>query len=134
MWCKTAPPTVFSQGARAHHLHMDFGAYFTSIDWLSAVVVAAIVVLVAMVLLRFMLATSSEVGHMVPGAGEAAGRAVLDMRDMPIDSWVCTTCRSVNTPHSTHCYRGCGEREVVAEPLPTDRSLIADARNGGRVR
>jgi hypothetical protein len=113
---------------------MDFGAYITSIDWVAAVVVAAVIVLVAMVLLRFMLAATSEVGHMLPGAGETAGRAVLDMRDMPVHSWVCTTCRSVNTPHATHCYRGCGEREVVAEPLPTDRSLVTDGRNGGRVR
>jgi hypothetical protein len=113
---------------------MDVGAYLTSIDWVSAVLVAAVVVLVAMVLLRFLMATSSEVGNMLPGAGETAGRAVLDMRGMPVDSWVCTTCRSVNTPHATHCYRGCGEREVVAEPLPTDRTLVADARNGGRVR
>jgi len=70
---------------------------------------------------------------MVPGAGEAAGRALLDARDMPVDSWICTNCRSVNTPHATHCYRGCGSRDDLAEPLPTDRSLLADRQNGKRI-
>jgi hypothetical protein len=100
---------------------MAFADYILGIDWLGGVAAAAALVLVGLVLLRFMMATTSEVGHMLPGAGEAAGRALLDARDMPVDSWVCVNCRSVNTPHASHCYRGCGSREDVAEPLPIDR-------------
>ena len=71
---------------------------------------------------------------MLPGAGNAAGKALLDARDLPVDSWVCLSCRSVNTHQATHCYRGCGSRDEFAEPLPIDRSMVADARNGGRAR
>jgi hypothetical protein len=114
---------------------MDFGEYILSIDWLTAVAVAAVLVVVGLVLLRFLLATTSEVGHMLPGAGDAAGRAILDARgELPVDSWVCTQCRSVNTPQASHCYRGCGTRDAMAEPLPTDRSLVADGANGRRTR
>jgi hypothetical protein len=95
--------------------------YLASIDWVAAVVVAAVLVSIGTVLLRFLLATTSEVGNMLPGAGSAAGRAILDARDMPVDSWVCAVCRSVNTPHATHCYRGCGAREQVEKPLPIGR-------------
>jgi hypothetical protein len=113
---------------------MDVGGYLVSIDWLGAVVVAAVVVGIAMILLRFLMATSSEMGDMIPGAGRAAGKAILDSREMPVDSWVCAVCRSINTPHATHCYRGCGERGELAQALPTDRSLVADGKNGRRVR
>lgn len=113
---------------------MDFADYILGIDWVKAVAVGAILVLVGLVLLRFMLATTSEVGHMIPGAGEAAGRALLDARDLPENSWVCIRCRSVNTPQATHCYRGCGSREDLAEPLPTDRSIVAEGQNGRRTR
>ncbi|HEX2470265.1 MAG TPA: hypothetical protein VHK05_06720 [Candidatus Limnocylindrales bacterium] len=108
--------------------------YILGIDWLAAVAVAAVLVLVGLVLLRFLLATSSEVGHMLPGAGHAAGQALLDARDLPVDTWVCVKCRSVNTPQASHCYRGCGSRDELAEPLPTDRSIVAGGNNGGRVR
>jgi hypothetical protein len=111
---------------------MEAARYLASIDWVGAVVVAGLLVVLGLALLRFLMATTSEVGHMLPGAGEAAGRAILDVRDMPIDSWVCVNCRSVNTPHAAHCYRGCGLREDVAEPLPTDRSLVAEGVNGRR--
>jgi hypothetical protein len=111
---------------------MEAARYLASIDWVGAVVVAGLLVVLGLVLLRFLMAKTSEVGHMLPGAGEAAGRAILDVRDMPVDSWVCVNCRSVNTPHAAHCYRGCGLREDVAEPLPTDRSLVAEGVNGRR--
>ena len=112
---------------------MEAARYLASINWVGAIVVATALVAIGLVLLRFLLATTSEVGHMIPGAGEAAGRALLDARgDLPIDSWVCRNCRSVNTPHATHCYRGCGLREDLAEPLPRDRTLIAQGANGGR--
>lgn len=112
---------------------MEFADYLLGIDWLGAVVVAAVLVVVALVLGRFLMATTSEVGHMLPGAGEAAGRALLDVRDLPEDSWVCLNCRSVNTPQATHCYRGCGSRDDLAEPLPTDRSIVGHGNNGGRI-
>jgi hypothetical protein len=98
---------------------MEAARYLASIDWLGAVVLAAVLVVGGLVLLRFLMATSSEVGHMLPGASEAAGRVILDARgDLPVDSWVCANCRSVNTPHATHCYRGCGLKEDLAEPFP----------------
>jgi ribosomal protein L40E len=112
---------------------MDVGEYLLSLNLPLAVAVAAVVVVVGLVLLRFLLATTSEVGRMVPGAGEAAGRALLDARELPPDSWVCTACRSVNTPQATHCYRGCGTRDELAEPLPIDRSLVAEGKNGRRL-
>jgi hypothetical protein len=114
---------------------MSVEEYLASIDWVAAFVVAAVMVGVAMVVLRFLLATTSEVGSMLPGAGSAAGRTMLDVRgDLPVDSWVCAVCRSINTPHATHCYRGCGEREELAQALPIDRSLVAEGKNGRRVR
>ena len=114
---------------------MDVGRYITSIDWPMAVALGAVLIAIGLVLLRFLLASTSEVARMLPGVGGAAGNARRDARaGLPPDSWVCTTCRSVNTPHSSHCYRGCGEREVLAEPLPTDRSLVAEGHNGRHVR
>jgi ribosomal protein L40E len=112
---------------------VDVGEYLLSLNLPLALIVGGALVVGGLVLLRFLLATTSEVGRMVPGASEAAGRAILDARDMPEDSWVCTNCRSVNTPHATHCYRGCGSRDDLAEPLPTDRSLLADRQNGKRI-
>ena len=113
---------------------MDFAEYILGIDWAVAVVVAGVLVGVGLVLLRFLMASTSEVGHMIPGASKAAGHALLDVRDLPENSWVCTRCRSVNTPQASHCYRGCGSREEFAEPLPTERSILAEGRNGRRTR
>jgi hypothetical protein len=109
------------------------GEYLQSLNIPLAIGVAAVLVVVGLVLLRFLMATTSEVGRMVPGAGEAAGRAILDARGLPPESWICTNCRSVNTPQASHCYRGCGDRAALAEPLPTDRSILADRQNGKRV-
>jgi hypothetical protein len=117
----------------AHHRRVDVGEYLLSLNLPLAMVVGGVLVVLGLFLLRFLLATTSEVGHMVPSAGQAAGRAILDARELPANSWVCTNCRSVNTPHATHCYRGCGSRDDLAEPLPTDRSLLADRQNGKRV-
>lgn len=114
---------------------MAFADYILGIDWFGAVAVAAALVLVGLVLGRFLMASTSEVGRMIPGAGHAAGRALLDARDLPADSWVCVRCRSVNTPQASHCYRGCGSRDEFAERLPTDRSILAEGQNGaGRLR
>jgi hypothetical protein len=97
---------------------MDAGDYLASINWLGAVVVGGVLVVVGLVL---------------PGAGEGAAKAILDARgDLPVDSWVCSTCRSVNTPRAKYCYRGCGERDDLARPLPEERSDIADGHNGRR--
>lgn len=112
---------------------MDVGEYLLSLNIPFAIAVGGVLIVVGLVLLRFLMATTSEVGRMVPGAGGAAGRALLDQRELPENSWVCTNCRSVNTPQSAHCYRGCGPREQLAEPLPQDRSLLADRQNGKRV-
>jgi hypothetical protein len=97
---------------------MSVEEYLTGIDWFAAIAIAAGLVALAMVLLRFLMATTSEVGHMLPGAGTAAGRAILDARDLPIDSWVCPVCRSVNLPQAIYCYRGCGDRDDLADRLP----------------
>ena len=112
---------------------MSFGEYLMSLNLPMAVVVGGVLIGVGLILLRFLMATTSEMSRMVPGAGEAAGRAILDARGLPPDSWICVNCRSVNTPQATHCYRGCGDREVLAEPLPTDRSILAERQNGRRV-
>ena len=97
---------------------MTFEAYLASIDWVGAIIVAAVVIAVGVVVLRFLMATTAEVGAMLPGASDAAGRRLLDARtDMPVDSWVCSACRSVNTATATRCYRGCGAREDLARPL-----------------
>jgi len=111
---------------------VDVGDYLLSLNLPFAMLVGGVLIVVGLVLLRFLMATTSEVGRMVPGAGSAAGRA-LTRATSPPESWVCTVCRSVNTPHATHCYRGCGPREQLAEPLPQDRSILADRQNGKRV-
>lgn len=109
------------------------GEYLASIDWAAAVLVAAVAVAVGLVLLRFLLATTSEVGSMLPGAGQAAGKAILDARgDLPVDSWVCTGCRSVNMPQAEHCYRGCGKRDDLARALPSAADAVTPGHNGRR--
>ena len=112
---------------------MDVGEYLLSLNLPVALLVGGVLVVAGLALLRFLMATTSEVGRMVPGAGEAAGRAILDAREMPENSWICTNCRSVNTPQVTYCYRGCGSRDDLGEPLPQDRSQLADRQNGKRV-
>lgn len=113
---------------------MSVEEYLASIDWLGAVIVAAVLVALGLVILRFLLATTAEVGHMLPGAGEAAGRALLDARgELPMGGWVCEVCRSVNTPAASHCYRGCGERSQVAERLPEDPDATIAGANGRRL-
>jgi hypothetical protein len=112
---------------------MSAGEYLASIDWLGGVVVGAIVIAVGYVILRFLIASTSEVGSMLPGATDAAGRRILDARtQMPVDSWVCSTCRSVNTPTATLCYRGCGAKADVARALPDDPAVTADGHTGRR--
>ncbi len=112
---------------------MTFGEYLASIDWVGAIVVGAVLVAVGLVVLHFLMASTSEVGRMLPGAGRATGQALLDARgELPIDSWVCSTCRSVNTPNANHCYRGCGERDDLAKRLPEEPDLIAAGHNGRR--
>ncbi len=104
-----------------------FVEYLASIDWIGAVVVAIVVIAIGLVVLRFGLAATSEVGTMLPGARDAASRRILDARtDMPIGDWVCSVCRSVNTETATRCYRGCGSREEVARPTPVEAVPDAD--------
>lgn len=112
---------------------MSFDEYLASIDWFGAVLAAAALVAVGLVVLQFLLASTSEVGHMLPGAGRATGQALLDARgDLPVDSWVCDACRSVNTPNAKLCYRCAGHREDLATPLPANTDLIAAGHNGRR--
>ncbi len=100
---------------------MDVETYLASIDWVGAVLVGAGLVAIGLVLLRFMMATTSELGGALPRATDAAGRRILDARpSMPVGSWLCTTCRSVNVPTATHCYRGCGPRDEVGRTLESD--------------
>jgi hypothetical protein len=109
------------------------GDYLASIDWLGGVLLGALLIGTGLVVLRFLMASSAELGAMLPGWTRAAGRRILDERTaMPVDSWVCSACRSVNTPTASLCYRGCGRREDLARPLPDDPSVTADVRNGGR--
>jgi hypothetical protein len=98
---------------------MSAEEYLASIDWVGAVVVSAVLVAIGLVVLHFLMASSADVGSMIPTVRDAAGRAVLDARsDMPVDSWVCTICHSVNIPTAGHCYRGCGTRDDVGRPMP----------------
>lgn len=114
---------------------MTFDEYLASIDWVGAVLAAAVLVVVGLVALQFLLASTSEVGRMLPGAGRATGQVLLDARgDLPVDSWVCSTCRSVNTPNARLCYRGCGERDDLTRELPEDPGLLAAGHNGRRDR
>jgi hypothetical protein len=108
--------------------------YLGSIDWLGALGLGAILVVVGLVLLRFLLASTAEVSRMLPGARSAADQVLEAGRDLPGDSWVCSTCRSVNTRNARTCYRGCGERDAQTRDLPESRDLIADGHNGGRNR
>lgn len=112
---------------------MTAEGYLASIDWIGAVAVGAVLVVIGLVLLRFLMASSSEVGSMLPGAGSSAARRLLDAsRDLPPDSWVCATCHSVNRPTATMCYRGCGRREELAQPLPEDPNVVGSGANGRR--
>ncbi len=111
---------------------MNFLDYLASIDWGAALVVGVASIAVGLVLLRFMTASTSEIGSMIPGATESAAR-MLDVRELPVESWVCAACRSVNRPTATHCYRGCGTRDELARDLPIDPELLGRAVNGRRI-
>jgi hypothetical protein len=111
---------------------MSFADYLASINWGAALVVAAASVAVALVLLRVMTASTSEIGSMIPGATESAAR-LLDARELPVDSWVCAACRSVNRPTATYCYRGCGTRDELARDLPVDPEAFGSGVNGRRI-
>ncbi len=112
---------------------LDFEAYLRSIDWVAAIAVAAGMVVVGLVALRVLTAATVEVGTMLPGALDAAGHAILDVRaGLPADSWVCTACRSVNRPTARRCYRGCGVRDAIGRLLPEAPDLVAAHRNGRR--
>jgi hypothetical protein len=112
---------------------VTFIEYLGSIDWGGAIIAAAVLVAVAAVVGRFLMASTSEVGRMLPGAGRFTSQALLDARgDLPIDSWVCDDCRSVNTPNARHCYSCGGDREELARPLSVNTDLIAAGHNGRR--
>jgi hypothetical protein len=100
---------------------MSVEDYLASIDWVGAVIVGTLLIAAGAIALRFLVASTSEVGSMLPGATDAASRRILDVRSgVPVDSWICDTCRSVNIPTATRCYRGCGAKEEVGRPLAPD--------------
>jgi hypothetical protein len=110
---------------------MSFAEYLASIDWIGALILGVLMVAVGLAILRFLVAATAEVGAILPGATDAAGRAILDARtDMPVDSWVCASCRSVNIPTATVCYRGCGPRAELGRLLHEDPSIDGAARSG----
>ena len=37
------------------------------------------------------------------------------------------------SPKASHCYRGCGGRDDLAESLLSDRSVVGGGSNGGRI-
>lgn len=114
---------------------MNVEEYLASIDWVGAFVAGVVIIIVGAVLLRFLMASTSEVGSMLPRATDAAGRKVLDARtDVPVDSWVCEVCRSVNLPTATRCYRGCGARDVVGRVMPDDPWMALRDLDAGRDR
>lgn len=108
----------------------DIGSYLAAIDFRVAVVVALVVGVVAMLVRRFILATAEEGLIALPWIGSWIARSALShRRDLPTSAWFCTTCRSLNPPAASLCYRGCGPRvELEAGGLPTDAPV--EARGG----
>lgn len=115
-----------------------FGEYLASIDWVAAIVAGVLLTAIGTVLYRFVAASTTEIGSMLPGAGRVTAEAILDARTgLPVDSWVCPACRSINTPSASRCYHGCGQRPIavdgaVGNELPDDRTLLAAGHNGRR--
>lgn len=116
-----------------HHHAVTFGDYLASIDWVGAIITAIVLTAVALIVYRFVAASTTEIGSMLPGAGRATAGAILDSRSgLPIDSWVCGRCRSVNPPSAANCYHGCGPRDALARELSEDRSILGRGHNGRR--
>lgn len=112
---------------------MSVNDYVGSIDWPGAVLAAILFVFLAAALYRFVSASAIELGQLLPGSAPPTSVVVDATTGLPIDSWVCGICRSVNTPGADRCYRGCGRRQAVASDLADDLADLAaeaDARPG----
>jgi hypothetical protein len=102
---------------------MAIEEYLARIDWLRAIVVGGVVVLIAFGVNRFLQATADEIIGAIPFLNSSAANALLRRRHgLPTESWVCSVCRSVNIPTATVCYRGCGPRDEVGPPSTDDGS------------
>jgi hypothetical protein len=89
----------------------DFGTYLGSIDVGLAIAVAAVMVLVAIVVRLFILATADEGLGALPIIGAILARSALGRRrGLAAQPWFCDTCRSLNPAAASLCYRGCGPR------------------------
>lgn len=112
----------------------DFGAYLASIDFRLAVLAAVVLVAIAAGLRMFILAATEEGLAALPLVGSWLARSALARRrELATRSWFCTTCRSLNPPSATLCYRGCGPREALeADGLPVDESVDALAGTSRR--
>jgi len=92
----------------------DIGSYLASIDFRLAVIVAVLLGTIAMLVRIFIQATAEEGLVALPLVGNWIARSALARRrDLATRSWFCKTCRSLNAPAATQCYRGCGPREEV---------------------
>lgn len=91
-----------------------------------AVLVGLVVVAIALLLHRFLMASGDELGGMAKVTPGLLGRALLARRrGVPRDPWFCSECRSENLPTATVCCKGCGPRDDV-EARPTADALQRD--------
>lgn len=105
-----------------------FGQYITHIDWMGGLLAAGVAVLVVVLAVRVAGRASNVAGRASNGSvglgGWLAHRTLAgllslrsDVHDTP---WICATCRSVNLPSASRCYRGCGRRADVELPRSVD--------------
>lgn len=90
--------------------------------------IAVVITLVAVLLRRFLMASSDELTDLGREVGEQVARKALDRRAMP-SPWFCDRCRSQNSSSAKHCY-SCGARRVEAEAPVPDADTPAGASAG----
>jgi hypothetical protein len=113
----------------------DFGQYITHIDWLGGLIAASLAVIVVVLAVR--VAGRASDGSVGLGGWLAARTlaGLLALRsDVPDTPWICATCRSVNPPSVSRCYRGCGRRADIELPRSVDEPSPdhPGRRRGGR--
>lgn len=85
---------------------------------IAIVAFATVVVLVAIVFRRFLLAAVDELGPMSRAVTAWLALAVLRRRPMPHEPWFCAACRSRNGVAASRCY-SCGAARATAQaPVP----------------
>lgn len=87
--------------------------YLARIDWGLAIVAGFVAGSLGLLLNRFLQASADEFLAGVPFVSGIVGRRVRS-RLKDTHEWVCGTCRSLNPPAASRCYRGCGSRDEVA--------------------